>query len=472
MLSRAAPADRFAAIVGPANVLSDLEAVEPYLREPRDRYHGRAALVLRPADTDEVARILALCHAERVPLVPQAGNTGLVGGQVPTGAGDEVVLSLERLDRVRDLDPLDNTMTVEAGVTLANAREAALRADRLFPLSLASEGSCRIGGNLATNAGGIGVIAHGSARDLCLGLEVVLADGRVWEGLRRLRKDNTGYDLRDIFIGSEGTLGVITAAVLKLFPMPREQATALAGVASPRAAIDLFNLARETAGGLLTAIELMPRIGLEFTARHAGTRDPLAGPHAWYVLLELSGTGAPPLAGVMEELLSGAIERGLAGDAVIAASQAQARDLWRIRESLSEVQRLEGGSIKHDVSVPVSKVAEFIDRAIPVAQAVAPGARPVPFGHIGDGNIHFNVSQPAGGDRRAFLARWEDMSEAVHAVALELGGSISAEHGIGQMKREAMRRIKSPVELDLMRGLKRLFDPRGILNPGKLLPDP
>jgi FAD/FMN-containing dehydrogenase len=444
----------------------------PWLVEPRDRFHGAAALVLRPGSTGEVSRILAIANEGRIAIVPQSGNTGLVGGQTPSPAGDQVVLSLDRMNRIRDLDAVDNTITVDAGMTLKSVQDAAAAAGKLFPLSLAAEGSCRIGGNLATNAGGIGVIAYGSARDLCLGLEVVLADGRVWDGLRRLRKDNTGYDLKDLFIGSEGTLGVITAAVLKLFPAPRARATAWAGVASPRAGLDLLALARTRAPGQVTAIELVPRIGLDFTLRHAATRDPLAEPFQWYVLLELSGTADET---VMSEglgtMLAEALERGILGDAVVAKSAAQAADLWRIREALSEVQRHEGGSIKHDVSVPVSRIPEFIEQASAAVARLVPDARMVPFGHIGDGNIHFNVSQPAGADKAAFLARWQDVAAAVHEVVLRLGGSISAEHGIGQLKRDLMPAIKSPVELALMRDVKRLLDPNGILNPGKLLPE-
>ena len=443
-----------------------------YLVEPRDKYQGRAALILRPGSTEEVSRLLAIANEGRIAIVAQSGNTGLVGGQMPSPAGDEVVLSLERLDRVRDLDAVDNTITVEAGLTLKAVQDAAAVAGRLFPLSLAAEGSCRIGGNLATNAGGIGVIAYGSARQLCLGLEVVLADGRIWDGLRRLRKDNTGYDLKDLFIGSEGTLGIITAAVLRLFPAPRARATAWIGVAAPQNGLDLLALARERAPGQVTAIELVPRIGVEFTMRHAATRDPLGEPFEWYVLLELSGAAEEAvLAEGLEAVLGEGLERGILGDAVLARSGAQAAELWRIREALSEVQRHEGGSIKHDVSVPVSRIPAFIEEASAVVGRLVPGARPVPFGHIGDGNIHYNVSQPVGADKAAFLARWEEIAAAVHEVVLGLGGSISAEHGIGRLKRHLMPAIKSPVELALMRDVKRLLDPNGILNPGKLLPE-
>ena len=464
--------DRLAAVVGPSHAVREPGDMAPWLVEPRDIFHGTAALVVRPGSTAEVSRLLAIANEGRIAIVAQSGNTGLVGGQSPSAAGNEVVLSLDRLDRLRDVDATDNTITVEAGMTLQSVQEAAAAAGRLFPLSLASEGSCRIGGNLATNAGGIGVIAYGSARDLCLGLEVVLADGRVWEGLRRLRKDNTGYDLKDVFIGSEGTLGVITAAVLKLFPAPRARATAWIGVTGPQAGLDILDLARERGAGQVTAIELVPRIGLEFTMRHAGARDPLAAPFDWYVLLEVSGMADEPvLAEGLEAVLAEGLERGILGDAVVAKSGAQAADLWRIREALSEVQRHEGGSIKHDVSVPVSRIPGFIAEASEVVTRLVPGARPVPFGHIGDGNIHFNVSQPPGTDKAAFLARWEEVAAAVHDVVLRLGGSISAEHGIGQLKRHLMPAVRSPVELGLMRDVKRLLDPNGILNPGKVLPE-
>ena len=464
--------DRLAAVVGPAYAVRDPGAMAAWLEEPRDRFRGRAALVVRPGSTGEVSRLLAIANEGRVGMVAQSGNTGLVGGQTPSPAGDEVVLSLDRLDRVRNLDAIDNTITVEAGLTLKAVQDAAAEAGRLFPLSLAAEGSCRIGGNLATNAGGIGVIAYGSARDLCLGLEVVLADGRIWDGLRALRKDNTGYALKHLFIGSEGTLGIITAAVVKLFPAPRARATAWVGIAGPRSALDLLALVREHAPGEVTAIELVPRVGLEFTMRHAATRDPLAQPFDWYVLIELSGTAEEAaLVEGFEAVLGEALERDIIADAVLARSGAQAADLWRIRESLSEVQKHEGGSIKHDVSVPVSRIPEFIEQASAAVARLLPGARMVPFGHIGDGNIHFNVSQPIGADKRAFLDRWEDIAAAVHGVVMSLGGSISAEHGIGQLKRHLMPTIKSPVELEMMRGVKRLLDPNGILNPGKLLPE-
>ena len=463
---------RFAAVVGERYALSADADMQKYLIERRDKYFGKAALVLRPGSTAEVSQILAIANETRTGIVPQCGNTGLVGGQIPDGSGREVVLSLERMNRVRDVDARENSITVDAGATLQAVHEAAEAVDRQFPLYLASQGSCMIGGNLASNAGGIGVVAYGNARELCLGLEVVLADGRVWDGLRRLRKDNTGYDLKDVFIGSEGTLGVITAAVLKLFPRPGEVTLAFAAVNSPDDGLRLLELARQMTSGQVTACELVPRIGVEYTVKHAGARDPLAEPAPWYVMLELSSTArAGQLAGEMEAVLAAAFERGVVCDATIAASQAQMDALWHMREALSDVQKLEGGSIKHDVAVPVARTPRFIDEATAVVARLVPGARPVPFGHLGDGNIHFNISQPVEADKAAFLARWEEVSAAVHEVVLRLGGTISAEHGIGQMKRDLMPGIKPAVELDMMRRVKQAFDPRGILNPGKLLPE-
>jgi FAD/FMN-containing dehydrogenase len=455
--------DRLAAVVGERYAIRDEAEMAGYMREWREVWFGRSPLVLRPATTEDVSRILAIASETRTPIVPQSGNTGLVGGQIPMG---EVLLSLDRMTRVRDVDTLDNTMVAEAGVTLKAAQDAAEAAGRLFPLSLASEGSCRIGGNLSTNAGGLNAVAFGSARELCLGLEVVLADGRVWNGLRRVRKDNTGYDLKDIFIGAEGTLGIITAAVLKIFPEPEEKATAFCAVPSPRAAIDL--LSRHASLGKFAAIELLPRLGLEFTIRHFDVRDPLAAPSPWYLLIEAWGPKGSSAA--LTDFLSGALEKGLISDAAIASSEAQRKEFWRIREAIVESQKLEGGSIKNDVSVPVSHIPAFLAEAAEAVAALIPGVRPMPFGHAGDGNIHFNVSQPVGMDKKAFLDRWQDVNEVVNEAVLKHGGSVSAEHGIGRLKRETMRKIKSPVELEMMRGLKRMFDPLNILNPGKVLP--
>lgn len=462
---------QLAAIVGPAHALTDPDIQAPYLREWRDRYVGRSAMVLRPGSTDEVSRILALANAACVGIVPQAGNTGLVGGQIPSDDGREIVLSTARLTRIREVDAATSSMTVEAGVTLANARAAAERADRLFPLSLPSEGSCCIGGNLATNAGGIGVLAYGSARALTLGVEAVLAGGRVWNGLSALHKDNTGYDLKDLLIGSEGTLGIITAATLKLVPRPREVATTFAALPSLAAVAELFALARDRAAQTLTAFEFLSRQTMSLVTTHiTGARLPVSAEAPWYVLFDISRQAEDGRAfASAEQIMTAASERGIVGEVVMAQSIAQAARLWGLRESASEAQKVEGGSIKHDVSVPVGAIAEFLARADVVVERVCAGARPVAFGHFGDGNVHYNVMQPAGMDRARFLAMWDEMSAAVHALVVELGGSISAEHGIGRMKRSALRLTKDDVALDMMRRIKDALDPNGILNPGKLL---
>lgn len=463
--------DRFAAIVGPAHALREPDAMEPYLREQRDLYFGKAAAVLRPGCVQEVSRILELANANRIAVVPQGGNTGLVGGQIPDQSGAALVVSLSRLDRIREVDPQGNAMTAEAGVILANAQAAAAQADRLFPLSLAAEGSCQIGGNIATNAGGTAVLAYGNMRALVLGLEVVLADGSVWDGLRALRKDNTGYDLKDLFIGSEGTLGIITAAVLRLFPKPKEYATAMVACSGLEEVARLFRLATERGHQSLTTFELIARIGIEFVLRHGSqVREPLTQPYPWYVLIEISGHGAPgEAAGTLENILEAAFEAGMVSDAAIATSLTQRQEFWRLREQLSDVQRAEGGSIKHDVSVPIARIPDFIRGADAIVARIVPGGRPVAFGHYGDGNIHYNVSQPVGADKAAFLARWDEVNAAVHALVRELGGSISAEHGIGRMKQALLPHYKSPVELELMRRIKAALDPNGILNPGKVL---
>jgi FAD/FMN-containing dehydrogenase len=460
--------DRFAAIVGERYAITDPAEIAPYLSEERGLYHGRSPLVLRPGSVPQVAAILKLANETRTPIVPQGGNTGLVGGQTPHQG--EILMSLRRLDRIREVDPTSNTMTCEAGVVLIKAQEAAATAGRLFPLSLGAEGSCTIGGNLSTNAGGTGALAYGVARELVLGLEVVLADGRILNNLRKLKKDNTGYDLRHLFIGAEGTLGIITAAVLKLFPRPRAVETAYIGVPSPHAALALLNLAEARAGGMVTGFELIPRIALEFAVKHAPMcRDPLAGSHAWYVLLELSAQAREGLRAQMEEILAAGAERTLIEDATIAASLEQTNAFWLLRHHIADTQKYEGGSIKHDVSVPVNAVPDFIAEATAAVEAMIPGCRPVPFGHLGDGNIHYNVSQPIGADRASFLARWDEVNDAVFAVVAKLGGSISAEHGIGVMKRSLLPAVKDPVAYELMRGFKRLLDPNGILNPGKVL---
>ncbi|PNG25204.1 FAD-binding oxidoreductase [Methylocella silvestris] len=462
--------DRFGTMLGARHILANADDMAPYLVEPRGLYHGRALCVLRPGSTEEVAAVLTLCNETRTPVVPQGGNTGLVGGQTPDASGRAIVISLERMRALRGIDLASNAMTVEAGMILAAAQAEAERAGRLFPLSLASEGSCTIGGNLAANAGGTSVIAYGNARDLTLGVEAVLADGRIYRGLSKLKKDNTGYDLKDLFIGSEGTLGIITAAVLKLFPRPAAVATAFIALPSPAAALALLDLAREKCGGQITAFELTPRIGLEFVLAHcARTRDPL--PHAapWYALLELSSQSPDGLDERLLQLLEHAADRGLICDAAVAASLDQRKTFWRLRDELSDAQRHEGGSIKHDVSVPVADIARFLTEVEAALAAAAPGARLVAFGHLGDGNIHCNVSQPIGADRAAFLDRWDEINAIVHGIVARYGGSISAEHGIGQLKRDLLPSVKDPVALELMRALKATLDPHGILNPGKVI---
>ena len=454
----------FIAIVGVKNAISNVTDMAPYLREWRDLWPGTSPLVLRPANTDEVSHIMKLAFETNTAIVPQSGNTGLVGGQMPTGP--EILLSLDRMTKIISVDADDYSMTVEAGCILKNVQEAADGVDRLFPLSLASEGSCRIGGNLSSNAGGLNVLAYGNTRDLCLGLEVVLADGRIWNGLKKLRKDNTGYDLKNLFIGAEGTLGVITAAVLKLYPKPRRNDTAFIAVPSPQAAIDLLALVKSESGNRVVAFELMPDIAMGFTIKHMGIINPITSPSPWFVLTELADA-AP---GNFETILEQAMELGLVTDASLAQSDAQRQALWDIREKMPESQRYEGGSIKHDVSVPVSHIPAFISEATAAVHGFMADARVMCFGHMGDGNMHFNVTQPLGMDKQKFLDQWHAMNWAVFNVVLKHGGSISAEHGIGQLKRDDMLRIKSPVELELMRGLKALLDPKGIMNPGKVLP--
>ena len=459
---------RFAAIVGEKYAITDKQAQLPYLTEMRDLYRGRTPMVLRPGSVAEVSAILALANETGTPVVPQGGNTGLVGGQLPLNG--EILLSLNRLDRIREVDPASNTITAEAGATLGRVREAAAAADRLYPQLLPSEGTCTIGGNLSTNAGGTAALAHGIARSHALGLEVVLADGRVLNNLNKLKKDNTGYDLKNLFIGSEGTLGVITAAVLRLVPRPRSTEAAFVGLASPEDALKLLLLAQERMGGDVTSFELMARLGVEAVLRYGtGCRDPLSAPHPWYVLIELSSQMRTGLRAVLEEILAEGHARGLLADAVIADSLEQAKMFWRVRELFGEVQRHVGGSIKHDVSVPVAAVPAFIAEANAAVVKLIPGSRPLPFGHLGDGNIHYNVNQPEGADKAAFVARWDDVNAVVFEVVAKYGGSISAEHGIGVMKRDLLPKVKDPVAFDLMRTLKRTLDPKGILNPGKVL---
>jgi FAD/FMN-containing dehydrogenase len=460
--------DQLALIVGPANVVVDPQLVAPYLEEPRGLFRGRTIAVARPGSTAEVSAVVAACAAAGVAIVPQGGNTGLVGGQIPSGG--ELLLSLKRLNRVREVDVDADAMIVEAGVTLAEAQAAAEKADRLFPLALASEGTATIGGNLSSNAGGVAVIAYGNARELTLGVEVVLADGRVVNLLSKLRKDNTGYDLKDLFVGAEGTLGVITAASLKLFARPRARATAFVGLADPDHALSLLKMARLRFGQQITSFEIMPRIGMQFVlAYDASARDPLGEAHPWYALIEVNAQQEDGLDDALTALLGEALERQLIADAALAATLEQREAFWRLRESMSDAQKPQGGSIKHDVSTPVGAVPAFIAEATAAVAAFMPAARVVAFGHLGDGNTHFNVSQPIGADKQAFLDQWSAMNEVVHAVVARHGGSISAEHGIGTLKRELLKRVKDPVALDLMRAVKAALDPHGLLNPGKVL---
>jgi FAD/FMN-containing dehydrogenase len=458
------------AITGKKHVVTDAAGMKGFLREPRDLFHGKALCVVQPGSTQEVAAVLKLCHETGTPVVPQGGNTGLVGGQIPGAGGGAIVLSLTRMRALREIDPASRTMTVEAGMVLAHAQEEASRVNRLFPLSLSAEGSCTIGGNLATNAGGTNVIAYGNARDLVLGLEVVLADGQILSDLSKLKKNNAGYDLKNLFIGSEGTLGIITAAVLKLYPKPRAVETAFIGLASPRAALALLDLTRDMASGEITSFELIPRIGLDFVLAHGkSARDVLTGKHDWYVLLELRSQNEKGLADRLLALLETAAKNHILEDAAVAASLDQRDNFWKLRELLPEVQRLEGGSIKHDVSVPIAEIPDFLDEVSSAVSLVIPGARLVPFGHVGDGNIHCNISQPIGADKGAFLARWDEINAIVYRIVLAHNGSISAEHGIGQMKRDLLLQVKDKVAMDLMRALKQTLDPKGILNPGKVL---
>jgi FAD/FMN-containing dehydrogenase len=458
--------------VGSANVLTEAADTAPYLTDWRKRYHGRAQAVVRPGSTAEVAAVVQACAAAGTPMVPQGGNTGLVGGGTPDERGNSVLLSLQRMNRIRALDPDNDTITVEAGCILQQVQQAARAADRLFPLSLAAEGSATIGGNLATNAGGTQVLRYGNARELTLGLEVVLPDGRVWDGLRGLRKDNTGYDLKQLFIGAEGTLGVITAATLRLHALPRVQRTALAALPSLQAATALLNQARAAASATLTAFEVMSDVCLRSVARELPQqRLPLAPDTApWFALLELSDPDDEARASaLLERLLGAALEEGLAVDAVIAQSLAEAQALWRLRESIPEAQAKAGGNVKHDIALPVSRVAEFVASTNAALAAQFPWIQPVVFGHLGDGNLHYNMQTKPGTPLATAFAHERAINEVVHPAVAARGGSISAEHGLGQLKRAENRRYKSEVELALMRSIKAALDPHGLMNPGKLL---
>jgi FAD/FMN-containing dehydrogenase len=459
--------ERFRAIVGDKYAITDAGNIAPYVTEERDLFHGRSPLVLRPGSTAEVSAICKLASEYRIALVPQGGNTGLVGGQTPHHG--EVVISMRRMDGIRDIDTASNTMTCEAGVVLQIAQQKAAEVDRLFPLSLGAEGSCTIGGNLSTNAGGTAALAYGVAREMALGLEVVLADGRILNGLSKLKKDNTGYDLRNLFIGAEGTLGIITAATLKLFPKPHAVETAFVGLKSPEEALRLLAISQNEAAGGLTSFELLSAMAVDFSVRHGiDIRNPLADTHPWYVLMELSSS-RDDARDALEAILTRGMEVGIVDDAAIAASLSQRQAFWKLRDEMSAAQKPEGGSIKHDISVPVAAVPAFIAEANAAVVKLIPGSRPVPFGHLGDGNIHYNVSQPIGADAADFLERWHEVNAVVFAIVLRLGGSISAEHGIGVLKRDELPEVKDKVAIELMRGIKAMLDPLGIMNPGKVL---
>lgn len=468
MINRQSALEKIRAKLGPQGCVEDPVALDAYNIEWRGLYKGTATFVARPGSTEDVAFIVKTCADAGVAMVPLGGHTGLVGGGI---ANDEVVISTERLNKIQAIDTLNGTMTVGAGCILADIQKAADEADKLFPLSLAAEGSCRIGGNLSTNAGGTNVLRYGNARDLVLGLEVVLPSGEILNGLKGLRKDNTGYELKHLFMGAEGTLGIITAAVLKLFPKPRQTETALIALSHVDAVIDLFARASNAVGDALTAFEYMNRNSLAVTCRYTeGVRDPFTAEHDAYVLMELtSPRPGSDLRDAMESFLESAFEAGEVEDAVIAESGQQNHDLWHIRETIPEAQGHEGGSIKNDISIPVSKMPEFLKKADAIAEAIIPGIRPMTFGHIGDGNLHYNLTQPVGMDKKAYLDKWHDVTDPLNDLVYEMDGSFSAEHGVGKLKREELVRYSTPVEMDLMRKIKAVIDPNGIMNPGKVL---
>ncbi|ODT83338.1 MAG: hydroxyacid dehydrogenase [Pelagibacterium sp. SCN 64-44] len=468
-LTAAEIASALAGMAGSANVIDEASRMGAFLNEPRKRFHTAAAAVVTPPDLATVQAIMAWAHENRVGIIPQGGNTGLVGAQVPL-RGDEVILSLVRLDKVRAVDNAAGVMVAEAGVILENAHKAAEAAGAMFPLWLASQGSARIGGVLSSNAGGVNVLAYGNARELTMGVEAVLADGRLYPGLNALKKDNTGYDLKDLLVGAEGTLGIITAASLKIYPLPQDYETALVNVASPEVALDLFQLMRERAGSRLNAFELIPWIGLDIQLRHGMLdADPTASASPWYALIELTRmAGTEP--GALQATLETAFEKALISDATIAESLADRTRMWAFREQMSECQSREGASIKHDVSVPIAAVPALIAEGSAAAEKLVPGIRPVPFGHMGDGNIHFNFSMPVGADPKTFMAQYDEaMHGVIYEVVLRHGGSVSAEHGIGQLKVDLLRQVKDPAALEMMRAIKAALDPRNILNPGKML---
>lgn len=467
----AALLDDLRTILGAGGCVESEEDKAPFLVDFRDYYRGATPMVARPQTTEELGAVVSRCARDGVAIVPQGGNTGMMGAAIPSPSGEELVLSLARMNQVREFDALNYTMTVEAGCVLADLQQYAAQRERLFPLSLAAEGSCQIGGNLATNAGGTAVLRYGNAKEMVLGLEVVLPDGRIWHGLRGLRKDNTGYDLKQLFLGSEGTLGIITAAVLKLFPMPAETCTTMVALSSAEAATRLLAKAREASGDGVTTFEYMHRYCFELAFEYVpGNTDPLEQAHQHYALMELaSGRLDGSTQGTVEAVLATGYEEGWVLDAVVAASSEQASRLWRIRESIPEANTKTGACVRHDVSVPVSRVAEFLTTATVLCEKTVPGARVTPFGHMGDGNIHFNIVASPSLSGQQLMARKDDLSRVVHDLVMEMGGSFSAEHGIGQLKNDELRRYRQPIELELMRSLKATLDPQSLLNPGKIL---
>ncbi|NRB13444.1 MAG: FAD-binding oxidoreductase [Rhizobiales bacterium] len=455
----------FTHILGQKYVLNDASDIAQYIQEPRKLYTQFSPCVLKPATVSQVSEIMKYAHGRCLAVIPQGGNTGLVGAQVPK-IGGEIILSLSRLSGDIEVSKPTQSLNCGVGNTLAQVQQAALDAGLFFPLSLASEGSCQIGGNIASNAGGTAVLKYGNMRDLVLGLEVVMADGSIWNGLKNLRKDNTGYDLKHLFIGSEGTLGIITKACLKLYAKPKNTTTAFCAIANPDDAVNLLSLAQKNSDNQVTAFEIIPQIGVDFVLKHGqDMRFPLSEAAPWYILMELAADEDK-----ITNILAQAFELELVSDAAIAQNQNQAKQFWRLRHVLSEVQRLEGGSIKHDISVAIADIPEFLKQAANIVEQVIPDARPVPFGHIGDGNLHYNVSQPVDMDKQQFLDQWHELANKIHKLVISFNGSVSAEHGIGQMKFDEMRNIKSEIELKMMRQIKTQFDPRNILNPFKTIP--
>ena len=469
-MSDASLLEQLAAIVGPDHVLTSKADMAPHLVDWRGRYRGAARCVVRPANTGEVSALVRACAQAGVAMVPQGGNSSLCGASIPDAGGAAVLINLSRMNTIRAIDPANNTITVDAGCVLQAVQEAACEAGRLFPLSLAAEGSCQIGGNLSTNAGGVQVLRYGNMRELTLGLEVVLPNGEVWDGLRGLRKDNTGYDLKHLFVGAEGTLGIITGAVLKLFPLLQATATAWLAIDSPQRAVQLLGELQAAFGAGLTACELVSDVALGLVLKHIpGAQAPLSA-SPWYLLIELSGSGEEAaLQEALENFLEPAFEREAISDAVLAQSGEQAKRLWALRENIGEAQKIEGLSVKHDISVPISRIGEFVERTDAALQEAFPGIRIVAFGHVGDGNLHYNQSKPEAGENAAFIAVQPQVDLLVHDSVQQFGGSISAEHGIGQLKREELLRYKSPLELEMMRSVKRALDPQGLMNPGKVL---